>query len=379
LDYDIDGLVVKGPEIDPDDMQRVRPERQIAFKFTLEEQITVLRDVIWSVSGHLYTPIAVTDPVRLAGTTVKRANLVNPRLIREMGIRIGSRVRITKRGEIIPKIEALVDTPDHAGEIEQPRFCEVCGSALVDEDTRLYCPNMTCPKRELYRIRKWIEVLDIRDFGPVLIRKLFDAGRVRRVHELYSLTEADITALDRMGEAIAKRALRNLFSVDEIPLSRFIAGFNIEGIGELIVEKAVAGGYDSLEDIRDADPEELAGKVDGIGTVTAAALIEGVRLLYDEMSAVLETGHVSIGRTVKSRELAGLSFCFTGALTSMKRAEAEALVQAHGGTTKGTVSETLSFLVTNDPQSNSSKLQRARALGVTIITEARFLELLPRS
>lgn len=376
LDYDIDGLVVKGNDIDPDDMRRARPEKQIAFKFALEEETTVLREVVWSESGHIYTPIAVTDPVRLAGTTVKRASLANPRLIREMGLKIGSVVRITKRGEIIPKIEALVENPPDAEEIVVPRRCDSCGAPLVDEDTRLYCPNMQCPKREIHRIKKWISVLDIKDFGPVLIQNLFDSGRVRRIHDLYSLTEDDIVVFERMGEGIAKRALRNLYGVREVPLARFVAGFNIEGIGELIVQKAVDSGYDTLQSLRDADPAELAERTDGIGETIAATLVEGVRALFDEMEQVLQAGRITIGLSGKSRAFSGQSFCFTGALQSMKRAEAEARVKDHGGTAKGSVTEDLSWLVTNEPDGASAKLKRARALGIAIISEQQFIEML---
>ncbi len=379
LDFDIDGLVVKGVEIDADDMRRTRPQKQIAFKFALEEQTTVVREVFWSESGHLYTPIALTDPVRLAGTTVKRANLANPRLIREMDLRIGSTVRITKRGEIIPKIEALLENPPHAQQIVVPATCATCGSALVDEGTRLYCPNMQCPKREIHRLKKWIEVLDIKDFGPVLIQKLFEAGRVQRIADLYTLREQDIVELERMGQGIARRALRNLFAVETVPLARFVAGFNIEGIGELIVDKAVSSGYDTLEALRDADPAQLAAATDGIGEATAATLIEGVRLLFDQMQQVLQTGKISIGRRLESRALAGQSFCFTGALKSMKRSEAEELVRKHGATARGSVTEDLSWLVTNDPGGNSSKLQKARTLGVNIISEEQFLQMLQQS
>ena len=146
MEFDIDGLVVKGLEIDPEDMRRARPEKQIAFKFELEEAASTLLEVIWNPSGSLYTPIGVMEPVRLAGTTVKRANLVNPRLIREMDLKIGSRVAVTKRGEIIPKIERLLENPPGVNAIEQPESCEVCGTELVDDDTRLYCPNELCPE-----------------------------------------------------------------------------------------------------------------------------------------------------------------------------------------------------------------------------------------
>ena len=212
LDYDIDGLVVKGRTIDPDDLARSRPEKQIAFKFSLEEAITVLREVEWSESGATYTPIARTDPVQLAGTTVQRANLANPNMISSMNLRIGSRVVVTKRGEIIPKIEALVDNPEGTTPIVQPEICGTCGTALVDEGTRLYCPNLACPKLIHHRLEKWISVLDVRDFGVNLIKRLFDSGRVRSIPDLYTLTAEELSSLDRMGDLSAAKVIKSLRS-----------------------------------------------------------------------------------------------------------------------------------------------------------------------
>ena len=199
LPYDIDGLVVKGREIDLDDMARARPEKQIAFKFSLEEAISTLREVEWSESGANYTPIGIIDPVRLAGTTVQRANLVNTNAINAMDLRIGSRVIMTKRGEIIPKIEGLVENPPSTEPIFVPSICG-CGASLVDEGTRLYCPNPDCPKKAFHRLEKWLSVLDIRDFGSVILGKLFAAGRVNEIADLYTLEATELAVYDRMGE-----------------------------------------------------------------------------------------------------------------------------------------------------------------------------------
>ncbi|GAJ05694.1 unnamed protein product [marine sediment metagenome] len=117
LEYDIDGLVIKGTEIDLEDMKRERPMKQIAFKFIAEEIETTLKEVEWSISGHIYTPVAIVEPVRLMGSTVQRASLANPNLIKELGIRIGSEVMISKRGDIIPKIERVLSTPPDAQKI----------------------------------------------------------------------------------------------------------------------------------------------------------------------------------------------------------------------------------------------------------------------
>jgi len=373
LPFDIDGLVVKGQEIDPDDLRRARPERQIAFKFELEEAASTLREVIWNPSGSLYTPIGVIDPVRLAGTTVKRANLVNPRLIREMDLRIGSRVAVTKRGEIIPKIERVLENPAGAPHIELPVQCERCGSELVDDGTRLLCPNQACPKRAYFRIRKWLDVLDVRDFGDAILSRLFESGRVTEIADLYTLGVEDLTEFERMGETLATKILRNLHATTTVPLSRFVAGFNIEGVGTLIMDKAVAAGYDTLEKLETASAEELA-EVPGIGAILGATIAHGIADLAAKMRAVLETGRITIAAP-SNGPLVGRSFCFTGSLATMTRSKAQDIVREAGGTVTSTVSKTLSYLVTNDPESGSSKNAKAIKFGVRIITEAEFLVL----
>jgi len=377
LPYDIDGLVVKGREIDFQDMARARPEKQIAFKFSLEEAVSVLREVEWSESGANFTPIGIIDPVRLAGTTVQRANLVNTNIIRGMGLHIGSRVVITKRGEIIPKIEGLVENPPGTSEIEAPAICS-CGAALVDEGTRLYCPNPDCPKKIQHRLEKWLSVLDVRDFGGVIVGKLLASGRVRSIPDLYSLKPEELAVYERMGETLAQKILRNLAARDEVSLARFVAGFDIEGIGELNVEKAVAAGFDSLEKLRSASLDDLAS-IDGLGDITAKTIAEGLAALGGEMDALLATGRLRILPPSSSGPLAGRSFCFTGELSSMKRPEAEALVRSLGGQPKSSVTKGLSYLVTNDPGSGSDKNKKALSYGVSIIDEAAFLALVGRS
>ncbi len=373
LPFDIDGLVVKGRAIDEADLAKARPDKQIAFKFSLEEAISVLRDVEWSESGANYTPIGVIDPVRLAGTTVQRANLVNTNAITSMGLRIGSRVIMTKRGEIIPKIEGLVENPPGTQAIAVPSTCS-CGAGLVNEGTRLYCPNPDCPKKIQHRLEKWLSLLDIRDFGGVIVGKLLASGRVRGIPDLYTLEVAELAEYERMGETLAAKILRNLRAKDEVSLARFVAGFDIEGIGELITEKAVSAGFDSLEKLRSASVEAL-DEVEGFAEITARALLAGLAALAPEMDALLSSGAVRIAAAVEGGKLQGKSFCFTGELASMKRPEAEALVRSLGGMVKSSVTKGLSYLVTNDPASGSGKNKKALEYGVSLIDEAAFLAL----
>jgi DNA ligase (NAD+) len=386
LPYDIDGLVVKDKNTDMADLRRARPEKQIAFKFDLESAVSILRDVEWSESGATYTPIGIVDPVRLAGTTVQRANLNNPDMIRAMGLKIGSAVTVVKRGEIIPKIEGLAQSelvaaeavpPGEQREIMFPEICGSCGSRLEDAGTRLFCPNPDCPKRLLHRIQNCVSVLDIRELGEKLIQQLFDKQRVRHVADLYTLTTEELSLYDRMGELSAAKVLRHIMTPRELSLSAFIAGFDFEGVGELIMEKVVQAGFDTLEKLRAASVEELAG-IYGLGEITARTIYDELRESASEIDGVLARGVISIAPPPDegTLKLKGYSFCFTGELATMKRSEAEEKVRAAGGSAKPAVVKDLSFLVTNDGQSGSAKNRKAKSLGIPIISEEQFLALL---
>ena len=384
LDLDIDGLVVKDKRTDMADLRRARPEKQIAFKFDLETAFSILRRVEWSESGATYTPIGVVDPVRIAGTTVQRANLNNPGMIRSLGLTIGSAVSVVKRGEIIPKIEGLapegaVDPallPEEKTEILFPTRCDSCGADLVDGGTRLYCPNPLCPKRLHHRLEKWVSVLDIRELGEKLLRQLFDRGRLRQIGDIYTLEASELAALDRMGEISAAKVIRHIRRPRELSLAAFVAGFDFDGVGETIMDKVADAGFDTLEKLRAATVEDLAA-VYGLGEISARTIVEGLVETGEEMDRVLAAGIIGIAAPLPSSALPlrGRSFCFTGELASMKRKEAEEKLKALGASVKTSVVKDLSFLVTNDPESKSAKNVKARKLGVALVDEARFLEL----
>ena len=375
IPYDIDGLVIKSDSIDTVDMSRPRPEKQIAFKFSLEEAITVLRSVEWSDSGVTYTPIALTDPVRLAGTTVKRANLCNPNTIAALHLQIGSRVLITKRGEIIPKIEALIETPPTSVPIEQPLYCTSCHTALRDEGTRLFCPNTACPKRIHHRIEKWVTCLDIQDLGVQLIKQLFDAQRIQSITDLYTLTVEELAQLERMGNKSAEKVYRSIHSRTEIPLEIFVAGFDIDGIGKTMMEKLIEAGFDTLDKLLAASEEDFA-HVYQFGTVLAHSLKAGLQEVQTEMRELIQSGVIRIKPLQKKAEalpLTGKSFCFTGELYSLKRKAAQQLVMEKGGQIKTSITKDLSYLVTNTPDSGSAKNKKAHELNIPILTEKAFL------
>ena len=384
IGFDIDGLVVKDIVTDMTDLRRAKPERQIAFKFDLDIAYSILREIEWSESGGTYTPIGIIDPVRIAGTTVQRANLNNPDMIRALGLEIGSAVIVVKRGEIIPKIEGLAPPgifPEEKEKaeylrrgIEFPETCNSCGSSLVDAGTRLYCPLPACPKKLHHRLEKWTGVLDIRELGEKLIRQLFDSGRVRHISDFYTLTEKELAEFDRMGGLSAAKVIRHIRTKRELSLPVFIAGFDLEGVGELIMERAVSAGFDTLEKLRAASVTDLSA-IYGLGEITARTIVQGLKEQAAEMDKVLSTGIISIAVPASDLPLKGLSFCFTGELKHMKRNQAEEKVKASGGSVKLSVVKDLSYLVTNDPESGSGKNKKAAELGVNIIDEEDFIKL----
>ncbi len=382
IEYDIDGLVIKENKINLEDASRARPDRQIAFKFSLEEAVSTLREVEWSISGGTYTPVAIFDEVELNGTKVQRASLANPDKMRQLGVRIGSHVVVVKRGEIIPKIESVVEEKDlETSEIPFPHTCEVCGSKLVDEGSRLFCPNKACSKRILHQLLKFQDVVDIRDLGITLITSLFNDGRLKSVSDIYSLTVEDLVPYFLNEESMeadkkslgAQKVYNSIQAHRSMKLSTFVAAFDIEGIAETSAEKLISAGFDSLEKLLTADETQIAS-VPGFAEIMAHTLVEGLAENAEEMRSLVQNGIINLEEAGLG-SLSGKSFCFTGELNTMKRADAEQLVKKNGGTIKSSVTKDLSYLVTNDTSSGSSKNVKAAKFGIPIIDEKAFLEM----
>ena len=386
LDYDIDGLVIKERKINLEDARRTRPDHQIAFKFSLEEAVSTLRKVEWSISGGTYTPVAVFDEVELNGTKVQRASLANPDTMRKLNVKIGSHVVVVKRGEIIPKIESVVlQENEKLAEIEYPCICEVCGTKLLDEGSRLFCPNKKCSKRILHQLLKFQQTVDIRDLGETLITQLFNDKKLQSITDIYSLTVQDLIPYflnkeSREAEKIslgAQKVYNSIQNHKKMKLSTFLAGFDIEGFGETMAQKLIDAGFNSLEKLLISTVEEIAS-VYGFAQTMAKIVIEGLNENSQEMKNLVNKKIIEI---ISSEEgtLSGKSFCFTGELHSMNRNDAQNLVKQNGGTIKSSVTKDLSYLVTNDKDSGSSKNQKAAKFGIPIIDEETFLQMIKQN
>ena len=383
IEYDIDGLVVKENRIDFEDASRARPDRQIAFKFSLEEATTVLREVEWSQNGATYTPVAIFDEVELNGTKVQRASLANPDTVRKLGVQIGSHVVVVKRGEIIPKIESVVEEKHlKTTPIEFPCTCESCGTKLVDDGSRLYCPNKECSKRVLHQLLKFQQVVDIRDLGETLVTQLFKDGRLKSISDIYSLQVEELVPYFLNEESLeaekrslgAEKVYKSIQAHKNMTLPVFLAGFDIEGFGETLAEKLVQAGFNTLDKLLAATEDQIAD-VYGFAEIMAHNIVQGLSENAAEMRRLIQDGIITI-ESATGGKLEGKSFCFTGELVTMKRQDAEQLVKQNGGTCKSSVTKDLTYLVTNDTTSGSSKNVKAAALGIPVITEEQFLKLL---
>uniref|UniRef100_A0A6C0JQQ5 DNA ligase (NAD(+)) n=1 Tax=viral metagenome TaxID=1070528 RepID=A0A6C0JQQ5_9ZZZZ len=380
LEIEIDGLVIKCNTVDHEDMKRMKPNRQIALKFPPRQVTSTLQKVVWNISGTNYTPVAHITPVNIDGSTVTKASLCNPGVMKDLGLRIGSTVTVVKRGDIIPKIESVIEIGD-GDEIDIPTECSNCSEQLVCTDTKLYCPNEECGNKLSHQIKKWIEVHDIKEFGKELIKVVYENDLIKDLSGLYTLEITDLqdqttAGGKRLGTKNAKKAVDNLRAVTEVSLSKFIAGFDIPTISEKTIEVLVEAGLDTLDKIRGSNIDRLTS-IKGIGESKANALLTGLSKYKKEMNNMLK--HVTIEAPIKKittgGALTGMSVCFTGKL-SMPRKEFEALVKTNGGTCKAGVTKGLTYLVTDDPDSGTSKNEKARALDVQVIDEETLLGLM---
>jgi DNA ligase (NAD+) len=373
-EYDIDGVVVKCNEIDMEDLKKDRPKKQIAFKFVLDEVHSTLLDVQWSPSGKIRTPVAVCSPVRIAGTTVKRANLANYGLIKKMGLKIGDKVILVKRGEIIPKIEGVVKTELNKinKNIAPPSKCECCGSALIQEGVNIICPNEKCPETLSHHIQKWISTLDIKYIGNSTIHKLVENNHISNISDLYKPEFYDALVSETNSVKLSQKIMEEINSHKNVNLEVFVAGFDIDSIGTKIIKSLMGHGFDSLDKLRNAKVQDLS-YCSGIGYILADKLLKGLNEAKDVMDEVLKLG-VVIKNNVKGGVFEGASACFTGSFNKYSRTELENIFKMEGGKIGSKINKNTSFLVSSDPASRSGKTLAARELNIPIINEQEFLK-----
>lgn len=375
LDYDIDGLVMRANDLHTFTLLgelNHRPRAAIAYKFGNEMQVTTLKGIVWSTgdSGRI-TPIAQIDPVFLAGAEVKQASLHNLARVQAMGIAVTDQVLVSRRNDVIPYVEKVVV---HCGKPEiAPSTCGACEGPVVVDGEYLMCGNAACPARQLGRFKTWVKHLNLMEWGDKTFVRFIEEGFIEEPADLYKLTVEQITQLAGFKETSAKKLLAPLNAIKDIPIDVFVAALGIPSISKSTAKLVIGAGYDSFEKIVEVDVEALS-QIDGLGEIKANKLINGVKERLPEIERLAEVGVRAVPPS-SGGALAGLSFCFSGS-QSRPRKELEALVEKNGGTVRSSVTKGLTYLVLSDPDSTSSKAQKARKLGTDIIDSPAFETLL---
>ena len=381
LDFDIDGAVVKVNSF----AQRQTlgstakfPRWAAAYKYPPEVKQTLLKDIIISVGRTgVLTPNAVLEPVRLAGTTVSRATLHNRDFIRQLDVRVGDTVSVRKAGEIIPEIigVALDKRPADAQPYEMPKFCPVCGAPVFedDEEAAIRCTGAACPAQLLRNLMHFAsrDAMDIDGCGEGNLQKLIDAGLVKSAADLYDLTVEQLLPLGKKVDTWANNLLRGIEASKTRDLSRLLFAFGIRHVGQK-AGKILSNYFGSLDALLAASVEEMT-EIRDIGQTTAESIAAWREL--DQSKELIEklraAGVNFVGeKTAKSDLLAGKTIVATGSLTLYTRKEINDLIESLGGKAAGSVSKKTSYVVAGE--NAGSKLQKAAELGIPVLTEEEF-------
>jgi DNA ligase (NAD+) len=363
------------------------PRAALAFKFPAQEKTTRLLDVIVSVGRTgVLTPNAVLEPVEIGGVTVKQASLHNWDEIERLGVMIGDRVFVERRGDVIPKVSRVVKDVRDGGEklVPPPSVCPGCGEPAVrpEGEVNYYCVNAACPDQLVRRVEYFISrgAMDVEGLGSKGAEQLVREGLVSDVADLYYLDRERILALEGWAVKSTDALFEALETSKGRPLTRVLAALGIRGVGVTVAELLVAH-YLSLDALAAASVEELQA-IEGMGPITAQRIVEwfqrprhreiveklrraGVRMEEDKGERAEERGDLP---------LAGLTFVITGTLPALSRDEAKAQIEAHGGKVTGGVSSKTSYLLVGE--SPGSKLRKAQRLGVPVIDEATLREMI---
>lgn len=375
LDYEIDGLVVRLDSIAAQELLgelNRRPRGAVAFKFPSPAKLSRVRAITWEVgpTGRI-TPVALVDPVELVGARVQNVSLHNAANVRELGVAVGDEVLVSRRNDVIPYIEEVVT---HEGTtLPPPSACPVCEAAVEQAGEYLLCPNTECPARVRGRIKIWIKVIGALEWGDKLVEQVTERELVREPADLYRLTWQDLAGLERRGEKSAKKCLAEITGKLPLDLPTFVAALGIPGVGLETARLVVGAGFDSLDALRLATVDSLAA-IKGLGPTKAALVVEGLAAREGEIVRLAEVGVVPITREAAG-PLAGKTFCFTGA-APVPRPELTKRVEGLGARVLSGVTRDLQYLVMGEADSTSSKAQKARQLGVTLLTYPELFAML---
>ena len=385
LPFEIDGVVIKLNSLEQRKMlgsTAKTPRWAVAYKFPAEEKETKLLDIVVQVGRTgVLTPNAVLEPVRLAGTTVRKATLHNIDNILNKDIRIGDTVIVRKAGDIIPEVVASVKEKRSEDSVSyvMPEYCPVCGERTFRnlDEAATRCINSSCPAQLLRTIIHFAsrDAMDIDGMGPAVVSALIDNGLIKSFADLYYIKPEDISSMERMGDKSAENIINAIEKSKQNDLSKLIFGLGIRFVGSKTA-KNLSKSLKTMDAFITADYDTLI-QIDDIGQKVAASIIE---FFKDSANLELIEKLKNAGVNMESSEteiddrFSGKVFVLTGTLPTLKRDEASKLIESYGGKTSSSVSKKTDYVLAGSDA--GSKLDKANQLGITIISEEEFLKMI---
>lgn len=382
LPFDIDGVVIKVDDFRQREILGATakvPKWAVAYKFPPEEKTSKLLDIELNVgrTGAI-TPVAVFEPVFLAGTSVSRATLHNQDFIREKNISVGDIIKVRKAGDIIPEVLGSVEKHGD-GVFTLPECCPVCGTKLVksEEEAAVRCPNVECPAQIFRSIVHFASkgAMNIDGLGPQIVHTLLDNKLITSVADLYTLSENKLLQLDNFKEKSVNNLLSAIEKSKSNSLDRLVFGLGIRNIGQASA-KLLCDKFGDLDNIMNASAEQIS-EIDGFGGVMAQSVYNA---FHEEHMIELIKRLKECGINTKYEKIqiddrfAGKTFVLTGTLPTLKRSEAKALIEKYGGKASGSVSKKTDYVLAGEEA--GSKLDKAQQLGIEIVTEEQFKDMI---
>ncbi len=382
LSYDIDGVVIKVDnfaEREKMGSTAKTPKWAVAYKFPPEEKETKLLDIEVNVGRTgAVTPVAVFEPILLAGTSVSRATLHNQDFIDEKNISIGDIIKVRKAGDIIPEVLSVSKSCGELNSFKLPKVCPDCGTELIREpdESVIRCPNVNCPAQIYRSIVHFASkgAMNIDGLGPAIVDTLIDNRLIHSVADLYTIKADDLLTLDNFKEKSVNNLLTSIEKSKSNSLDRLIFGLGIRNIGSASA-KLLCDRFGSLDNIINATAEEIA-EIDGFGEIMAESVAKAFKEPHRlEIIKRLKSYGVNViyENKQKDNRFEGKTFVLTGTLPTLKRAEAKEIIESFGGKASGSVSKKTDYVLAGEDA--GSKLTKAESLGITIISEDEFLDM----
>lgn len=386
LSFGIDGAVVKINSLSFREKLGTTaktPRWAIAYKYPPEAKETILKDIICQVGRTgVITPMAILDPVKVAGSTISKTTLHNEDFIKEKELKIGDTVVIQKQGDVIPEVIKVIKEKRTGKEIEfnMPTVCPVCGSPAVREEgeAATRCIGIECPAQLLRSIVHFVskEGMDIDGLGYKIVEQLIEKGLIKNIADIYALTLEEIASLKKNGKKFAENLINAIEKSKEQDLFHLITALGIRQVGTKAA-KVLARKYKTMENLQNASLESLA-ETEDVGEITANNIIEFFRQeqTKDTLEKLKQAGvnmEILQGEEADNR-FEGKTFVLTGSLEKYTRLEASNLIEKHGGKVSSSVSKKTDYVLAGEEA--GSKLTKAQELGITILTEEEFEKLI---